>query len=384
MVTDLAELVGRFGDRLHAAGVPVTPAMSGRFAAAVVAAAPQRTPELYWLARVTLVIDRSHLDTFRRVFDEVFGGLVDATDADRNPDAPRPPVRARPTRSGDRAPRRPPSAGGDDDGSGADSDGTEERPFAVAAASAEERLRHRTFDQCTVEELEQLAALMDELLRDPPLRRSRRTRVGRRGADLDLRATLRAARRTAGDPVRTVHRRRRQRVRKVVLIADVSGSMEAYGRAYLYLLHGAVRSLGAEAFVCATRLHRLTRQLRATRPAIALAAAMEAAPDWSGGTRLGAAIKEFNDGWARRGIGRGAVVVIVSDGWEGDDPALLGQQVERLGRLVHRIVWINPRRQSARYQPLVGGMAAALPHVDAFVSGHDFAALRDVVAAISD
>jgi uncharacterized protein with von Willebrand factor type A (vWA) domain len=124
-------------------------------------------------------------------------------------------------------------------------------------------------------------------------------------------------------------------------------------------------------------------RLIAGGPAIALAAAMEAAPDWSGGTRLGAAIKEFNDGWARRGIGRGAVVVIVSDGWEGGDPTLLGQEMERLGRLVHRIVWVNPRRQSARYQPLVGGMAAALPHVDEFVSGHDPAALGDVVAAIS-
>ena len=144
------------------------------------------------------------------------------------------------------------------------------------------------------------------------------------------------------------------RPRRVVLLADVSGSMEPYGRAYLYLLHGAVRALRAEAFVFATSLHRLTRPLATAQPAVALRAAMAAAPDWSGGTRLGAAVKPFNDGWARRGLGRGAVVVIVSDGWESGDPALLGQEMERLARLAHRVVWVNPRKQSDRYQPLAG------------------------------
>lgn len=158
--------------------------------------------------------------------------------------------------------------------------------------------------------------------------------------------------------------------------------MEPFGRAYLYLLHGAVRSLRTEAFVFATSLHRLTRQLAIRQPAPALRAAMEATPDWSGGTRIGLAIKAFNDGWARRGIGRGAVVVIVSDGWESGDAGLLAREMERLSRLVHRIVWVNPRRQSDDYQPLVGGMAAALPYVGTFVSGHSLDAMGDVVAAI--
>ena len=159
--------------------------------------------------------------------------------------------------------------------------------------------------------------------------------------------------------------------------------MEPYGRAYLYLLHGAVRALRAEAFVFATSLHRLTRQLAAAQPAIALRAAMAAAPDWSGGTRLGAALKQFNDGWVRRGVGRGAVVVIVSDGWESGDPALLAQEMGRLARLAHRVVWVNPRKQSERYEPLAGGMAAALPYVDTFVSGHSFDAFSEVLAAIA-
>ncbi len=211
----------------------------------------------------------------------------------------------------------------------------------------EERLRARSFDTCTAEELEQLRLLMTDLTVDPPRRRSRRVRRSASGPSIDLRDTLRAARRTGGDPVRTTRRRRRRRARRVVLIADVSGSMEPYGRAYLYLLHGAVRALRAEAFVFATSLHRLTRPLGVSQPSVALRAAMATAPDWSGGTRLGEAMKSFNDLYGRRGLARGAVVVIVSDGWDSGDPALLGQEMERLGRLAHRIVWVNPRKQSA-------------------------------------
>jgi uncharacterized protein with von Willebrand factor type A (vWA) domain len=169
----------------------------------------------------------------------------------------------------------------------------------------------------------------------------------------------------------------------VVLIADVSGSMESYSRAYLYLLHGAVRALRAETFVFATRLTRLTPALRARDPELALRTALGDVRDWSGGTRIGEALREFNDGWGRRGLARGAVVVIVSDGWESGDAELLGEQMARLGRLAHRIVWVNPRSKSDRYRPLTGGMAAALPHVDTFTSGHSLDALDDVLAAIA-
>lgn len=159
--------------------------------------------------------------------------------------------------------------------------------------------------------------------------------------------------------------------------------MEAYGRAYLYLLHGAVRAIGAEAFVFATELHRLTRPLALQQPSHALSRAMALAPDWSGGTRIGAAIKSFNDDHSRRGLGRGAIVVIVSDGWEAGDPRLLSREMERLSRLAHRIVWVNPRKQRADFQPLAGGMAAALPWVDEFLSGHSLDALADVAAVIN-
>ena len=159
--------------------------------------------------------------------------------------------------------------------------------------------------------------------------------------------------------------------------------MEAYSRAYLYLLHGAARALRAETFVFATELTRLTHRLRTRDPDRALREATEDVSDWSGGTRIGEAIRTFNDRWGRRGVARGAIVVIVSDGWESDDPALLGEQMARLSRLAHRIIWVNPRAKSDRYQPLVGGMAAALPHIDTFSSGHTLATFDDVLAAIS-
>ncbi len=167
------------------------------------------------------------------------------------------------------------------------------------------------------------------------------------------------------------------------MLLDISGSMEPYARAYVQFLHGAAAGAEAEVFSFATRLTRLTRSLRTRDPQLALARAAAEAPDWSGGTRIGAAIAAFNDRHGRRGMARGAVVVVVSDGWEREDPAELGEQMARLGRLAHRVVWVNPRRADDRYEPLGGGMAAALPHCDAFVSGHSLAALDEVLAAIA-
>jgi len=390
---DLAEVVGRFGYLLHAAGVPVTPGRSGRFSAALHLDPPRTLTEIYWRARVTLVGEQAELAVFDRVFADVFRGMTDSSDADRNPDAP--PIQAKPATGDlpptDRAPTpgsgsspepRPSTPGPPPDAGDDDSD--ERQDAILAAVSDADQLRDRPFAACTPDELEQLRRLMARLVLAPARRRGRRTRVAQRGSVLDLRATLRAAQRTGGDPVRQIRRVRRVRARRVVLLADVSGSMEAYGRAYLYLLHGAVRATGAEAFVFATRLHRLTRALAATVPELALSRARAVAPDWSGGTRIGEALKRFNDGWARRGLARGAVVVIVSDGWEGGSAELLEREMSRLSRLAYRIVWVNPRKQSGTFAPSTAGMSAALPYVDAFVSGHSLNAFDEVLAAIGD
>jgi uncharacterized protein len=171
-----------------------------------------------------------------------------------------------------------------------------------------------------------------------------------------------------------------------VVLCDISGSMEPYARALLQLLYCAARGstrARTEVFTFATRLTRLTTALAAATPETVLAQAADAAPDWSSGTKIGACLREFNDNYGSRGMARGAVVLVISDGWETGDPALLGAQMARLSRVAYKIVWANPRTQSERYRPEVGGMAAAWPYCDAVVSAHNFEALDDLLAALS-
>ncbi len=386
LAPDLATAAAAFGGLLRDHGVPATPERSARFAAAVDLGRPATLDDLYWLARVTLIDRHDQLDTFDQVFRHVFAGLEDVT-ADRgDTTAPRLPQEVS---SGPQVrPGQGPHGGETDAAAPTSATGSsresDEEGRVLMTASVDERLRHKDFAEYTAEELATLRHLVEELRVLAPRRRARRTTGAASGRRLDLRRTLRHSHRTGGDPVRRVYRRRRTQRRRLVLIADVSGSMEAYSRVYLHLLQGAVRGTGAEAFVMATRLTRISRALASGHPDVALARAAAEAPDWSGGTRIGEALKAFLDGYGRRGMARGAVVVIVSDGWERADPALLGEQMERLARLAHRIVWVNPRSAAERYEPLVGGMAAALPHVDVLVSGHSRHALDEVLAAISD
>ena len=387
MSRDLATVAGGFGALLRAGGLPVTPERSSRFAAAVLLAEPTSTDRLYWLARITLLDGPEGIDLFDRAFAQVFAGISDVADhrgdqADQTP----PEISPDAGPAGERAPASEAEAPPVDAPGRADTSGPggsdDVADSVLAAASDDERLRETDFAACTPEELARVRRLVDQLRWTAPRRAARRTRSGSRGRRLDLRRMLRRAHRTGGDPARRYHRQRTDRPRRLVLIADVSGSMEAYARVYLHLLHGAVRGASAEAFVFATRLTRLTRPLATHHPDVALARAAAAAPDWSGGTRIGRTLADFLHQHGRRGLARGAVVVIVSDGWERDDPALLGEQMARLGRLAHRIVWVNPRKAADSFAPLAGGMAAALPHVDVFVSGHSVSALDDVLAAI--
>jgi hypothetical protein len=224
---------------------------------------------------------------------------------------------------------------------------------------------------------------MAQLALATPQRRTRRAERWRHGEKIDLRRTLRSSLRTSGDPVRLARRRRRVVRRRLVLLCDISGSMEPYARAYLqFLTCAAGTGPRVEAFAFATRLTRLTRALHSRNPERAIQQAAATAPDWSSGTRIGEALKTFNDRHGRRGMARGAVVVILSDGWERGDPSLVDQEMARLSRLAYRIVWVNPRAAAAGFSPRAGGMAAALPHVDALVSGHNLEALQEVVDAI--
>ncbi len=395
MPADVAAVAARFAAHLHAAGVEVGPDRAGRFAATMLLARPVTADELYWIGRVTLAGTPLEIVQYDRVFADIFLGLADVADSRGDPNQPSldsfergPPRtdRGEPGTTetgGEPRPTPVPDRGADrDEDDDEDDDELSDAPTG-APASRDELLTRRDFADCTPAELLALRHIVSRLEVSAPHRPSRRRSRHRSGDSIDRRATLRRARRTGGHPVTLVRRRPTERRRRVVLIADVSGSMESYSRAYLYLLHGAVKALRAETFVFATRLTRITRTLRTGDPESALRSAVGDVEDWSGGTRIGEAIREFNDRWGRRGLARGAVVVIVSDGWESDDPALLAEQMARLGRLAHRIVWVNPRSKSDRYEPLVGGMVAALPHVDILTSGHSLEALDDVLAAIA-
>lgn len=384
---DLAMLAARFGAALHAAGVPVGPDRSERFARAVMLVRPATTRVLYWCATATLVADPGDMPVFDRVFDLVFGGLADPGEqrgdaGNADPAAigapPTPPV---PT-------RRPPSTPPGGQPWFADRTHPDARPATDmphrALAAATERLAARDFADLSADELVRLVELMRRLRLATPLRRTRRRSLAARGSTVDLRATLRQARRTGGHPVRLRRRRPRHRPRRLVVLCDISGSMAPYARAMLQLLYCAAGGAKAEVFTFATRLTRLTRLLVRSSPALALERAGRAAPDWSGGTRIGATLKEFNDRYGARGVARGAVVLVISDGWDTGDPTQLGREMARLSRLAYRIVWANPRTKSARYRPLVGGMAAAWPYCDAVVSAHDVAALDDLVDALAD
>ncbi len=364
---DLPAFVGAFSRRLHDAGVPMTPARSAELARALELVRPISRRRLYWTARAIVVTDTTHLGAFDAVFAAVFGM------ARREDESAAPEPTVHPAPPGRRG-TKPSSRAGE-------SDDVVDVPVGVA--TDEERLSSKSFDALEPRELAHLYALMTRLRLETPPRRTRRYEKGRRGQRIDMRRTLRGSLRTGGDPIRLARRHRRVVRRRLVLLCDISGSMEPYARAYLqFLTCAAGSSPRAEAFVFATRLTRLTRALASRNPERAIQRAAETAPDWSSGTRIGDALKAFNDRHGRRGMARGAVVVILSDGWERGDPALVGREMERLARLAHRIVWVNPRVSASAFSVQAGGMVAALPHCDALVSGHSFHALGEVVAAI--
>jgi uncharacterized protein with von Willebrand factor type A (vWA) domain len=377
-----------FTTALHRAGLPATPERAAGLARALRLVPPVDRSALYWTCRIALVTDRAQLPVFDAVFSAVFDGMLDPADSRGDPNAP-PPIGSEPHVRPAAPDRHSEGEAGSSDGDTAmassDEQGeTGEREVLVAVASTEERLRHTSFAELTPDELSGVRDLVRRLVLSTPERRSRRVRPGRRGERLDLRRTVRAAQRSGGDPVRLVRAHRRTHPRRLVLLCDVSGSMEPYTRVYLTLLQGAVAGARAEAFVFSTRLTRLTRELSARDADRALARAGDTASDWAGGTRLADGIGRFVAGHGRRGLARGAVVVVLSDGWATDEPEEVAEAMRRLRRLAHRIVWVNPRKAAPGYEPFVAGMRAALPYCDAFVSGHSLAALEQVVSAVAE
>jgi uncharacterized protein len=388
MADDLAELAARFGATLRRAGLPVGPGRSERFAAAVTLVRPETRRDLFNCALATLVSSKDQAEVLRAVFSDVFGAIDEPGQAAganpaAGPSAAAPPIElaslaAAPGAHTEILRSVDPS---EDEAESADAGEEIARPYL---GSAIERLSGTDFAELSAVELAELAAAMRKMTLAVPARRSRRRNRRPGGRRMDVRSTLRQARRTGGHAFRLIGEVPAKRPRRLVVLCDISGSMEPYARAMIQLLYCAAGGADAEVFTFATRLTRLTTALARTTPAVAIARAAQAAPDWNGGTRLGASLKEFNDRYGRRGMARGAVVLIISDGWDTGDPELVRQEMERLSLVAFRIVWMNPRTKSTSYQPLAGGMAAAWPYCDAVVSGHSLAAVGRLAAALAD
>jgi uncharacterized protein with von Willebrand factor type A (vWA) domain len=259
-----------------------------------------------------------------------------------------------------------------------------EAQLVRALASAQEVLRHRDIAALSLAERHSLATMFAGLQVEPPRRRSPRRGLSHRG-EIDPRRTLREQLRRAGEPGPLRHRRRRTRARRIVFLVDVSGSMEPYADSLLRLGHRMTQAVPGrvEVFTIGTRLTRVTTALRLRDAEEALTAAGQSVPDWSGGTRLGESIRAFTVRHGQRGMARGSVVIIASDGWERNDPRLLGEQVARLQRFAHAVVWMNPHRGKAGYKPVQGGIAAVLPHVDHLVAGHSLASFAELLKVVA-
>ena len=366
---DAVDAVIGLAHTLRAAGVEASPDRVHATIGALTLLDPMMQRDVYWAGRLTMCASRDDIERYDRVFAAYFGDRPAALI--RRPAVPAAQLRLV---AADETPRS-------DDADDHDEDST---PVA-AAASATELLRHRDIATLDATERSMLARLLAAFALPGEHRVTRRLAAAPRGY-VDRRRTLLRLMHAGGEPAELARRHRRRRPRRVVLLVDISGSMSSYADALLRFAHAAshrARGPVTEVFTLGTRLTRVTREMAQRDSDASLRAIAGAVPDWSGGTRLGELMKRFLDEWGQRGMARGSVVVVLSDGWERGDAALLGEQMARLHRLAHRVVWSNPRAGRPGFAPLAAGMAAALPHVDTFVSGHSLAALERLAAIVA-
>jgi uncharacterized protein with von Willebrand factor type A (vWA) domain len=358
-----------FAGELRGAGLAVGSGDVLVYCSAASALDPADLVDLYWAGRTTLV--NRHDDIAR--YDEVFRRFfLDA-------EGPQEDVLALMLRASAQAQGAlaiPSTEPGEDDG--------EDDAFLGWMASDVDVLKRKSFAACTPQELAALRRIMTRIRLTPPRRRTRRSAAARTGPRPDPRRTVRESMRMHGEPTRLYWRRRKVRLRPLILILDISGSMADYSRNLLQFAHSAKRSAGrVEVFCFGTRLTRVTGAMECRRPDEALERAARAAFDWDGGTRIGDCLDAFVRDWARRGLCRGGVVVICSDGLDRGDPAVLAAAMERLSRLSHRLVWLNPHKgDDPGFRPSTLGMLVAAPHIDLLLSGHDLASLEKLAALL--
>lgn len=370
LVHDPDELLLGFTRALRAAGLQVTMDRAQSFLEAVSLVGVDDQRATYWSGRATLCSGPDDLDRYDQVFSAWF--LTGQQPAPGRP------------------PERPPTSQASLEEDRAGDSGEEDADPLRARASGAEVLRNRDIAEMTASDKAQLHALFGTLHPRTPMRRAHRHESWHRG-QVDARRTMRRMMARGGEPAEIAWRRQKQRPRRVVLLLDVSGSMTPYADSLLRLAHRisfAAREHGArgrvESFTVGTRLTHITRAMSLRDTERALVAAGQAVPDWSGGTRLGETLQVFLDRWGQRGLARGAVVVIFSDGWERGDTTQLGAAMRRLHTLAHRVVWVNPHVGKAGYQPVQQGIVAALEHVDDFVAGHSLATFEELIEVIAD
>jgi uncharacterized protein with von Willebrand factor type A (vWA) domain len=361
----LPALLVDFSRELRAAGLTVGTGDILTYCSAMMPLDPSDLLDLYWAGRTTLVSRRDDIGVYDRVFRQFF--LADGAPAAHILTLP-----ATATAEVEAALIMP----GTEPGPEKD----EEKPVLGWMASDVDALKHRSFAACTPAELAALRRIMVRIRLTPPRRRTRRTRPASDGRSPDLRRTIRDSMRMHGEPAELFFRQRRTKLRPLILILDVSGSMADYSRHLLQFAHTAKHAAAkVEVFCFGTRLTRITKALEHRRPDSALEQAARTVVDWDGGTRIGQSLDTFVRRWGRGGLCRGGVVVICSDGLDRGDPEQLAAAMERLSRLCYRIVWLNPHKgDDTHFRPSTLGMMVAAPYIDELLSGHDLASLEQL------
>jgi uncharacterized protein len=384
---DRAAFAVPFGNRLRVAGLSVPLSALGAFTHALAVSAPRDTRELYWAARLTLVQRQHDLATFDDVFEAVFSDAVLPMD---------PPSRRASTQPDEDDTMVPVAASGGSEEAGTGLPWhtlprTVETPAGPAAGpvlpellpSSVEHFADTPFDDLDEQQLAQLGAWLEQAAKRWPTRQSRRQQLHHHGRRVAMRETLVRSRRTAWEPIELSRRRPVQRHRPIVMLGDVSQSMQSYSTAYLHLMRAFARTGRAETFAFSTSLTRLTASLAHRSPQVAIAQATERVTDRYGGTHLATSLRALLN--SRHGDAmRGGILVIASDGWDSDDPQQLAATMARAHRRAHRVIWLNPRAATPGFLPLVGSMAAALPYCDDFLPAHTVRAMGDVLEAIAD
>lgn len=358
-----------FGRLLRGAGLDVPVGSTVLFARALALVGCGTRDRVYWAGRSTLLKRPDDLEAYDRAFTAFWSGPGPQAEVGEIREPALTPALAE---------------AGDEGQTGSEEAGAARTALVSVRWSPVELLRQLDFAAYTPAEFAEARRLMADLRVAVALRRSRRMRrAAKQRGRPDVRRTVRRTLRAGGEPVLRDFVEASRQPRRLVLLLDVSGSMEPYARAFVRFLHAAVVSRArVEAFALGTRVTRVTRELSSRDPDAAIRAAARRVVDWAGGTRLGEGLRVFNDTWGVRGLARGALVVVVSDGWDRGDPDLLSEQMARLRRVAHRIVWVNPLKASPDYEPLARGMAAALPFVDDFVEGHSLAALEHLAGLL--